>query len=591
MQRHLRLAASLGLVLLAAACSDIPTAAPEAQLQQVDVSSSIVAGTCTNLVQLNALAAQIFTRESSPNINSVLGKLKELDKLVKKGKIREAKRQAAEIVAFTLKKSKKKGRGRDRDRDRDRDRERENEGGLGGTPAQLKAFTNAVLCFAGIDIEVVLPANSFLVMPADTQQVLTDTTGNIGVQFPADPVAEPTLITFAVVPDTFTQPGGGPLDTKLDQYPGFIVITKTSESNAPLSKPVVVGVCATGAIPQIVRDRLRLGHGASTGFEVTPSASADFIQCPNLVADAGPAPLWQRLASALLPQQLHAFQNESFGGGVGGTVTEFSPFAPVDPQLEFGGGVGGTVTEFIRVPAPGVPTPRKKGTPLNRPSIVADPCAAATVGSTVTPACEPFIVVRTRMGTLLENVPVTWSVTGGNGSVAGRSGTCGSFGANAISLTGVNGRAGACWTLGTTAGLNTIRATPGAGGDAPDGVVFVPASRDFSMTGTADVPANLEIVQGDPQFDQTPFVAVAIPPVVRLTDRFGNAVSGERITWNPFPSSIGGGGSASPLESFTDADGRASTIWVIGDGYNHMWAYLFVGETKLYVDFRALTDH
>ena len=74
MSRHLRLLASFALVLLAAACGEVPTAAPAAdQLQTVDASASIVPGTCTNLAQL--------------------------DRLVKKGDIAAAKAQATETVS------------------------------------------------------------------------------------------------------------------------------------------------------------------------------------------------------------------------------------------------------------------------------------------------------------------------------------------------------------------------------------------------------------------------------------------------------------------------------------------------------------
>ena len=331
--------------------------------------------------------------------------------------------------------------------------------------------------------------------------------------------------------------------------------------------PDGTGVCATGVIPQAVRDRLRLGHGAAGGFAVTPAASANFLSCPPpAVADARTTPLWKRLANAMLPRQLHAFQ-EAFGGGVGGTVTEFSPFAPVDPLLEFGGGVGGTVTEFIRVPAPGVLI---KGVPFNRPSIVADPCATATVGSTVTAECEPFIVVRTRLGTLLANVPVTWSVTAGNGTVAARSGTCGAFGASAVSLTSAAGRAGACWTLGTVAGQNTVRAVPGAGGDAPVGVVFAPAAREFSVSGLAGHPTTVHVIAGDGQSAVSSFT-VSVPPTVRVTDNYGNPIAGVTVFWQV----RAGDGSVTPASIVTDIDGVALASWTLGStGYNQLKAYI-----------------
>lgn len=560
MSRHLRLLASFALVLLAAACGEVPTAAPAAdQLQRIDASASIVPGTCTNLAQLNTLAAAIFTPSSSPSISSVRGKLRNLDKLVKRGDITAAKAQATEIVAFVLKKH--------------------NQGGLAGTDAQVEAFTNQILCFAGFDLEVVQPDNTFLILPSDLPQVIINIDGTAGISFPGNPVSEPTLVEVLAIPGVFG-PGDGPLDTQLDQYPGFVQVTKTSENNAALLRPAVVGVCATGAIPAVVLARLRLGHGAAGGFEVTPAASASFLSCPTpAVANAGATPLWKRLANAMLPRQLHAFQQE-FGGGVGGTVTEFSPFAPVDPQLEFGGGVGGTVTEFIRVPAPGAPS--TKGVPLNRPSIVLDPCAAAAVGSTVTAECEPFIVVRTRLGTVLTHVPVTWNVTVGNGSVAAKVGTCGAFGASAVSLTDLAGRAGACWALGTLAGTNTVSATPAPGGDAPAGVSFLPVSRSFSMTGIADIPLVLAIVQGDGQ-SAAGGSTVSVAPTVRVTDTFGNPIAGVTVVWLV----RAGGGSVSSESGVSDANGLVQVSWTLGShGFNQIKAY-FITTVFSYVYFTA----
>ncbi|MGH7669784.1 MAG: hypothetical protein ACRENQ_09855, partial [Gemmatimonadaceae bacterium] len=57
--------------------------------------------------------------------------------------------------------------------------------------------------------------------------------------------------------------------------------------------------------------------------------------------------------------------------------------------------------------------------------------------------------------------------------------------------TDVNGKAGVCWTLGASAGTNTVTATPTFGGDAPNGVVFVDASGNLEsgvqFNATADL--------------------------------------------------------------------------------------------------------
>jgi hypothetical protein len=546
MIRNVRLGLAFAAALVLAACGEIPTAAGDAALERSNTTASIVPGTCTNLAELNTLAATLFTASSSPNISSVRGKLKNLDGLVKRGKIADAQVHASEIVAFTLLKH--------------------NQGGLAGTAEQVEAFTDAVLCFAGFDLDVEEPTDTYFILPSDAPQVITNSTGTAGISFDANPVTEPTLVQFAIIEDVYPAPGAGPLDTKLDQYPGFIQITKTSATNAPLAKPAVVGVCAVGAIPQAVRDRLRLGHGASAGFEITPAATADFISCPNETAQAPAASGWGRVLELLLPAKAHAFQ-EAFGGGVGGTVTEFSPFAPVDPELQFGGGVGGTVTEFTRsaelFAAPATASLHTE-TDID--------CSLAPTSTLVASQCSPYVTLRTRLGTVLGAVPVTWEVTAGGGSIAPNTAeTCGSYASLVAGSTNAMGNSKVCWIVGPNVGVNTVRATPTAGGEAPDGVTFSPASRDFSVTSFTANATVLHIIGGN---DQTGASGSALPtPLsVRVTDANGYPVAGIPVTWL----TLQGGGSVNPGVSLTDADGRASSSWTLGAvGTNQAKAYIF----------------
>lgn len=524
MIRNVRVGLAFAAALILAACGEVPTVADDGALQRSRSTASVVPGTCTNLTQLNGLAATLFTPTSSPNINSVKGKLKNLDGLVRRGKIDDAKVHASEIVAFTLLKH--------------------NQGGLAGTAEQVEAFTDAVLCFAGFDLDVEEPTDSYFILPSDEPQIVTNSTGTAGISFDANPVSEPTLVQFALIEDVYPAPGAGPLDTKLDQYPGFIQITKTSETNAPLAKPAVVGVCAVGVIPQEVRDRLRLGHGASAGFEITPAASADFISCPNQTAQA-PAPSgWDRVLELLMPTKAHAFQ-EAFGGGVGGTVTEFSPFAPVDPELQFGGGVGGTVTEFTRM---GIMQSALLSDALALAGTCSSPIEGAE-GSPVREECRPYISIATRLGTPFIGVPVTWEVTQGGGSVAANTGTCGTFGSTASSTTGVNGRAGICWTLGAV-GANQVRATPALGGDAVDGVTFSPASTTFDAI--ANPPAGLEFTLQPPAVTPTD---PGFPVEVTIVDKNGERVWASnnavtlRVTGGSVAGNIAGAGASLSMKA------------------------------------------
>jgi hypothetical protein len=469
MVRNARVLIAFTLALLIAACSDGPTSAGDPIARhRGGLPVSIEPGTCITLAELQTLAAEVFGA-GSPDYNSVRGKLDNLQHQIELGNTVETKSKAHDIVDFVLTK---------------------NEDSALPGQGSLVEFVNGVYCFAGLEITLTDPDDSHLIFPDDQEQVVVSADGQAGIRFNAFPVNAPTLITFV----NETSP---PLNTKLDQYPGFFSITAQADAEIILTQPATVGVCAQGVIPAEVRARLRLGHGLKTaeeatdyqGFEITPAAEADFLQCANDVAvvpSSIGSRLWQRVASLVLPAKAHAYQ-EAFGGGVGGTVTEFSPFAPVDPELNFGGGVGGTVTEFMR-------TWSSKSLLSNQALAVAG-CSTiqAPIGSPVRSDCLPLVSVRTRLGTVFENVPVNWNVDLGGGVIGARSaGTCGALAAALADLTDATGVSEICWTLGAE-GTNSVVATPALGGDAVEGVVFAPASRTF--TATANPPSALAFVQ------------------------------------------------------------------------------------------------
>ncbi|HEY9228240.1 MAG TPA: hypothetical protein VIP11_16405 [Gemmatimonadaceae bacterium] len=422
---------------------------------------------CVTLNQLVSLVNDVFGA-GSPNANSALGKLDNLDKQLQKGNLADAQDQARNIVAFVQQKAQ--------------------QGGLPGTHAQVQALISGVLCYVG------LSPDTFLIFPSDAAQVVKHSGGRTGISLQANTVAVPTLVTITVLTETTP-----PLVTKLDQYPGYISITQSS----PLTKPAVVGVCPSASVPANVLARLRLGHQATSGFEITPAADASFLDCSTSTAQSGKRGWLQRLASVFTPKPLYAAT--MFGGGVGGTVTEFSPFAPVDAFLSFGGGVGGTVTEFKAQPSDSLsPTPRLPKTPVDMPNLSRAPDARvntvvngvctqidAIVGMSVETECRPVVTLKTFQGTILQNVPVNWIIGQGGGVVAPEATTahtCGAFGSSASTSTNTNGSASVCWTLGATTGNNTVISTPSAGGDAPAGVTFSPASITFTAVAMQITP-------------------------------------------------------------------------------------------------------
>jgi hypothetical protein len=160
-----------------------------------------------------------------------------------------------------------------------------------------------------------------------------------------------------------------------------------------------------------------------------------------------------------------------------------------------------------------------------------------TVGKTLANA---FVVkVTDAAGNPLGGVTVTWTRTGGTGSAA--SGT---------STTNTNGLASVKYTLGNTAGTETVTAS----------VSGVASPATFTAQATNGKPAAIAIVSGNAQTD-TILRTVDNPLVVKVTDAFGNAVGGATVTWTR----TGGYGTPSAPSTTTNASGLTSITWQTGD--------------------------
>lgn len=162
---------------------------------------------------------------------------------------------------------------------------------------------------------------------------------------------------------------------------------------------------------------------------------------------------------------------------------------------------------------------------------------SATVATAVTAA--PRVRVDDTYGNPVPGVSVTFSVASGGGTVTGATVTTGASGEAAVGG----------WTLGTSAGPNTLSAT--VSGLSPV---------TFSATGTAGAPAVLAKMAGDNQSAKAG-EAVSVPPKVRVTDAYGNAVGGVTVTFTV----ASGGGSISGAAPVTDTSGEASVgSWTLG---------------------------
>lgn len=133
---------------------------------------------------------------------------------------------------------------------------------------------------------------------------------------------------------------------------------------------------------------------------------------------------------------------------------------------------------------------------------------SGTAGAAVTPL--PSVTVTSSKGTPVPNVTVTFAITGGGGSVTGASATTGS---NGVATVGG-------WTLGTTAGVNTMTATV---------ATIVPVT--FTATGAAGAASKLALTT-QPSLLVADRAAFTFQPVVQLQDANGNATaqSGVSVT-------------------------------------------------------------
>jgi len=180
------------------------------------------------------------------------------------------------------------------------------------------------------------------------------------------------------------------------------------------------------------------------------------------------------------------------------------------------------------------------GTGVPQPASVTNSTAAAstaTVGTALTTA--PTFTVKDASGNALGNVAVTVVVSGGGGSLVGAP-TKTSAGATSVGT----------WTLGTTAGVNTLTVT--ISGLAP---------LSITATGTAGAPTKLVASGGNSQTALAGATA-ALPLEATLQDQFGNGVPNAQVTFQ----ATAGGGTITPAVLTTSATGVASGAgWRLGN--------------------------
>jgi len=158
----------------------------------------------------------------------------------------------------------------------------------------------------------------------------------------------------------------------------------------------------------------------------------------------------------------------------------------------------------------------------------------------VSSALADSLVVKATdaLGNPVADVEVTWSVSGGGGSIS-----------PTTVVTGADGLAAAERVLGPAAGAQSAQATVDE---------FTGSPVTFSHTAVPANPTALVKISGDGQSAPGGF-EVAADLVVRLEDDNENGIGGRAITW-VVPS---GSGSVNPGNTTTDANGLATTRWTL----------------------------
>lgn len=160
---------------------------------------------------------------------------------------------------------------------------------------------------------------------------------------------------------------------------------------------------------------------------------------------------------------------------------------------------------------------------------------AGTVGSAL--AAPLAVRVLDERGRAMEGVQVSWTVTGGGGTLD-----------PAASTTDAAGMARSSWTLGPGAGAQGVSAA--VGGLAP--VAFTAAA-------APDVPALAVAVGGGGQSGEVAGV-LQDSLAVRVADRFGNPVPGAAVAWVV----TGGGGTVAAGGAASNDSGLVRARWTLG---------------------------
>jgi adhesin/invasin len=357
-----------------------------------------------------------------------------------------------------------------------------------------------------------------------------------------DAFGNPVLVAGTIVTATITSgPGGASL--------AGASVSSTADGRATFTALAIVGAAGsytlqfgTGSLSVAPASATTVGAGAATQLTLSvppPPSAINGVPFGTEVRarlrDAAGNPVLQAGVSVTVGIA-------SGGGALTGTTTVLTN--TMGQAIFSDLGLLGTVGERTLVFSSGTLASVTSGAVMLNAGAATAVAIQAGDGQTAAAATPvsvaPSVVVRDVSGNPVAGVSVTFTVTGGGGSIAPT---------DAV-VTGPDGIAAlATWTLGGGAGLNSVSATT-------DGLDGSPIT--FTATATAGAASQITITGGD---DLTGPVGTTLgtPHEVRVTDATGNPVAGVTVEFTAV-----GGGSVAPASALTDADGRATTVRTLG---------------------------